>query len=286
MPKKSKKPAKKKASAKQTLVWKRSKPGRPRSKKNAVKKAPRVRKIRVGQARRLPKVSPPKVEALPPLQDISVLQQPNGGEHIVGEAKFQLGPKKNAGEFQAHNLPFEYGKNRVILLVVDPKFVFVYWEVQNDKLHEAITSIGHNAKLTLRFHNIDTNHSWDVIIYERVGNWYLRLDHPEQNLTVEIGMKNDRGDFYTIARSNQLRLPRTGLAPKGPIKWMLVSPSGERVITEIEEYTDADLELLRKILGPYFFDLLKRGKFAAITGSSAENIFTEIQEIQPLNISS
>jgi hypothetical protein len=67
---------------------------------------------------------------------------------------------------------------------------------------------------------------------------------------------------------------------------MLVSPAGEKVITEVEEYTDADLELLKKILGPYFFDLFRRGRFASVTGSSAENIFMNLEEIQPPSLSS
>lgn len=213
-------------------------------------------------------------------------EEPNGGELIVEQSKFELGPRENAGEFQAHNLPFEYGQNRIILLVVDPKFIFVYWEVQHDKMHEALKHVGSNGKLTLRFTNLNNNHVWDVSIYERISNWYLKLDHPGQHLAVEIGMKGDDGRFFTIARSNPMKMPRTGLAKRGPIKWMLVSPTGETVITEIEEYTDADLELLKKILGPYFFDLFRRGRFASVTGSSAENIFTSLEEIQPPSLSS
>lgn len=258
------------------LVWKTRKSKKPSTRRNAsLKKL----QYELEKERMLE-------ERLARLHEKDEEKNPNGGELVVSESKFQLGPKQNAGEFQAHNLPLEYGRNRVILLIVDPKFVFVYWEVQNDKMHEAITAIGQNSKLTLRFKNIDTGHFWDVSIYERVGNWYLKLDHPEQNLIVEIGMKNDRGDFYSISRSNNMKLPRTGLAPKGPIKWMLVSPTGEKVITEIEEYTDADLELLKRILGPYFFDLMQKGKFHTIIGSSAEHIFTEIEEIRAPSISS
>lgn len=283
---KSAKPAKRTKSAKiakpakQTLVWKRSKPGRPKT--GSAKKRVTKKKKAVAAELALQEIG----KASFATTDINALPEKNGGEHIVGEAKFQLGRKENAGDFQAHNIPFEYGHNRIVLLVVDPKFVFIYWEVQSNRMHEALQAIGHNAKLTLRFHELGSGHSWDVSIYERVGNWYLKLGHPEQHLTVEIGMKNDRGAFYPIARSNTMKLPRTGLAKPGPIKWMLVLPTGEKVITEIEEYTDADLELLKKIMGPYFFDLLRRGRFYTILGSSAENIFTEIEEIQLPNLSS
>lgn len=278
-----------------TLVWKRSKAGRPkrpslgarRSRQTtggqapaAKQKKPATHKKNVAEGFTTPLTLPS------PLGGEGVSTEPNGGEMFVGESKFQLGPKENAGDFQAHNIPFDYGLNRIILLVVDPKFAFVYWEVQTDKMHEAISAIGNDAKLTLRFHEVNSSSFWDVSIYERVSNWYLKLAHPERRLWVEIGMKNDRGYFFPIAQSSTMQMPRAGLARPGPIKWMLVSPSGEKVITEIEEYTDADLELLKKILGPYFFDLFRRGRFATITGSSAENIFMSVEEIQPPSLSS
>lgn len=264
----TKKPVKRAKLVKPTLVWKRTRRGRP---KTSLEKTKKKRATKSKQE--LPK----EIASLS-----SIARNDKHNEIQIEQSKFQLGTKQNAGEFQAHNLPFDYGHNRIVLLVVDPKFVFIYWEIQADRMQEANHSLGHNAKLTLRFRNLDTKHWWDVSIYERVGNWYLKLDHPEQNLSVEIGVKNDRGDFYSIASSNIMRLPRSGLARRpGPIKWMLVSPTGEKVITEIEEYTDADFELLKKILGPYFFDLLRKGRFAGIIGSSAENVFTPISGSQP-----
>lgn len=265
--KKKKTAAKKAKKAKPTLVWKRAKRGRPKKQASAAgRRAPRKPKKNL------------LVKKLPMANGQQLATKNNGHELRIEESKFQLGPKQNAGEFQAHNLPLDYGHNRIILLVVGPKFAFVYWEVQPDKMHEAVKRLGKGAKLTLRFTNTDNGHTWDTSVYERVGNWYVKLEQPGQNLTVTIGMKNDAGVFYSIAVSNTMRLPRLGLAKPGPIKWMIVSPSGEKVITEVEEYTDADLELLKKILGPYFYDLMRKGKFGGIAGSSAENIFMNIEE--------
>ncbi len=270
-----------------TIVWKRSKPGRPKKQSSVVGHRPSVKsKKAVARKKNRSEEFTTPLTLPSPLGGEGVSIEPNGGEVFVGESKFHLGPKENAGDFQAHNIPFDYGQNRIILLVVDPKFAFVYWEVQTDKMHEAISAIGNDAKLILRFHEVNSSSFWDVSIYERVGNWYLKLAHPERRLWAEIGMKNDRGYFFPIAQSNTMQMPRTGLARPGPIKWMLVSPTGEKVITEIEEYTEADLELLKKILGPYFFDIFKRGKFSTITGSSSENIFMSVEEIQPPSLSS
>lgn len=204
----------------------------------------------------------------------------------VRETKFDIGVKHNGTAMAEHELPSEYGKDRVILLVVDPNFVFTYWEVRQDSLQEASSRIGHDGKLTLRFYDVGTSYNpeqsnfWDVEVFDRLGNWYLKLAHPEQHICLDIGLKNSRGHFYRIARSNLVKLPQQSLAKPGPIKWMVVTPSGERSISDVEEYTDADLALLKKILGPYFFDLLMRGRLASIAGSSVEAVFFSVEHLK------
>ncbi len=203
-----------------------------------------------------------------------------------GEAsKFNIGVTHNGHAMPERELPAEYGKDRVILLVVDPRFVFSYWEVRQDSMQEANHRLGGDAKLTLRFYDIsrtgkpETSPFWDVEVFDRLGNWYLRLAHPEQHLCLDIGMRDRAGNFHCIARSNVMRLPPQSLAQPGPIKWMVVSPSGEKLLSDSEEYTDADMALLKKILGPYFFDLLMRGRLASIAGSSVEAVFYDVQQL-------
>ena len=214
-------------------------------------------------------------------------------ERKIEESKFDIGVPHNAGAQPSYEIPFEYHKDRAVVLTVDPRFVFTYWEVKPESTHEAMARLGPSAKLTLRFYDVsgtgdpDTSPSWDIEVFDRLGNWYLRLDYPEQHLCMDVGMRNEYGAFYRITRSNYIKLPRQALAAPGPLKWMVVSPDGQKVITDVEEYTDADLELLRKILGPYFFDLLMKGQFASISGSSLEAIFQEISAFRlPMEISS
>lgn len=283
-----------KKTVKSTLVWKRRKPGRPKKAVSgkqfplkAKVKLPAKRTRRITELRRGGPLRPPKSrvadlslrelggDRAPPLQSPDIL--PNHGEQIVEGAKYELGLHKPSA-FKAHNLPFEYGLTKIVLLIVDPGFIFTYWEVEPRRIEEALEKIGYNSRLTLRF--CEPARSFDVEVFERIGNWYLRLNQPEELLTVEIGMKNERGEFFRLASSNTMKLPPQGLAAPGPIRWMIVSPDGEKVITEVEEYTEADLELLKKIMGPYFFELLRRGKFAGLATSSLANVFTEISSIK------
>lgn len=217
---------------------------------------------------------------------VAQVAEGNAGEASITESKFDIGVVHNAQAMPAQEIPLEYGKDQVMLLIVDPTFAFTYWEVRHDALAEAQRELGADARLVLRFYDIthtgdpDTSESWDVEVFDRLGNWYLRLARPQQRLCLDIGLKSSAGRFWRFSRSNAMRLPPQSLAAPGPIKWMVVTPSGEALISNIEEYTDADLSLLKKILGPYFFDLLMRGRFASIAGSSLEAIFYDVEALR------
>lgn len=281
------KPAKNKLAA--------GKPGKKAAAKPAIRKpAP----SKPSTARKKPALRPVHKRPQKRTEELERLSGLQDFEHIVsqisehstdiseGEAsKFNIGVTHNGHAMADRDLPPEYGKDRVILLVVDPRFIFSYWEVRQDSMQDANQRLGGNAKLTLRFYDIsntgrpETSPYWDVEVFDRLGNWYLRLAHPEQHLCLDIGMRDSAGNFHCIARSNVMKLPPQSLAQPGPIKWMVVSPSGEKLLSDSEEYTDADMALLKKILGPYFFDLLMKGRLASIAGSSVEAVFYDVQQL-------
>lgn len=214
-------------------------------------------------------------------------------EHHIEEKKFDIGVPHNAEAMPHFDIPYEYHTDQAIVLTVDPNLVFAYWEITPHAMQQALSKVGPKAKLTLRFYDISKSGDpssapfWDMEVFDRLGNWYLRLDYPEQKLCLDVGMKNDRGHFHCLARSNIIKIPRLALAAPGKLKWMVVSPEGQKIITEVEEYTEADIQLLRRILGPHFFDLLMRGEFASITGSSLEAVFQDVSSLHaPYGVSS
>lgn len=258
----------------------KSKTARPKIKVRTKSAKVTLKKIKPRVERPIPIIKPPQPKTLEQI----ITQTPDyAGEVAAAEAtKFDIGVTHNGGAMPVQDIPYEYGRDRAVILIVDPRFVFTYWEIRGDSLEEARRRIGWDAKLTLRFYDItqgnapEQSHHWDVEVFERLGNWYLRLANPNQLICLDVGLKNSAGHFRCIARSNVMRLPSQSLAKPGPIKWMVVTPAGDRLISDIEEYTDADLALLKKILGPFFFDLLMRGRLASIAGSSLEAVFYDI----------
>lgn len=289
----AKKAAKKKAPKRKARKAAAKKPARP-----AVK-APSLSRKMAGIRRPVPRMHARATKRILSEPDVARMTQPGDIEHILSQisdatrdisaarqTKFDIGVKHNGMAFPEQELPSEYGKDRAVLLVVDPTFVFTYWEIRSESLKEAAKHVGPDGRLTLRFYDVGTSYSpeqsnfWDVEVFDRLGNWYLRLSHPDQNICLDIGVKNAQGHFYRITRSNLVKLPQQSLAKPGPIKWMVVTPSGEKAISDVEDYTDADLALLKKILGPYFFDLLMRGRLASITGSSVEAVFYDVNQLK------
>lgn len=310
-----KKTEKKKPARRPAKPAKPRRPARPAKKTAPRKKSPAVKKARAAK-KAVPKAKPivartrlspavktkrkmegiekalrlsttkPKASKLPVQLELEdIVTHASGGEAdevSITESKFNIGVRHNAQALAMQELPQGYGKDCVALLVVDPRFVFTYWEVNQKTLAHLMGKAGPGAKLTLRFYdttgsaNLDSSPSWDVEVFDRLGNWYLKLTHPEQRLCLDIGIRTASGEFFRIARSNVMKMPAETLARPGPIRWMVVTPAGDKLISDVEDYTDADLELLKKILGPYFFDLLMRGRFASIAGSSIEAIFYEV----------
>lgn len=136
-------------------------------------------------------------------------------------------PKK---EFR---FPPGYGDNRIVLLVRDPWWVFVYWEIRQDREEEIVRKIETAgdlpAKSILRVYDVtDINfngrnaHSFfDIDLKGLANNWYINVADPNRSWLVDIGIVSKKGSFYLLARSNTVRTPRFGMSDKLDAEWMM-----------------------------------------------------------------
>ncbi len=172
--------------------------------------------------------------------------------------------------------PHGYDVNRVVILPVDPKFAFIYWEVRQDTIDSVRHAFG-GGKLTLRvydvtnieFNGYNAHEWWDMEVHHRMGTWYLRHHKSDRNLMVDIGIKSHDGNFHAISRSRAIYFPRDFMVGPGKILWMLVDEFGNKLISDIEDYTDADLELLKKLMGAERFKRFMKGGLDIFLGASA-----------------
>ncbi|HOW17022.1 MAG TPA: DUF4912 domain-containing protein, partial [bacterium] len=177
---------------------------------------------------------------------------------------------------QTEEPPHTYDINKVVILPIDPKFAFIYWEVRQDTIDGVISAFG-PGKLTLRvydvtnieFNGYNAHEWWDMDVHHRFGTWYLRHNKSDRNLMVDIGIRGNDGNFHAIYRSKAIYFPRDFMVGPGKILWMLVDEFGNKLISDIEDYTDADLELLKKIMGADRFKRFMKGGLDIFLGASA-----------------
>ncbi|NQU08850.1 MAG: DUF4912 domain-containing protein, partial [Candidatus Abyssubacteria bacterium] len=81
-------------------------------------------------------------------------------------------------------LPRRYGEDRIVAMVRDPHWLFVYWEITPQSLRRArgeLEGEGADSKLTLRVYDVtgadltgeDANRLFDVVVAGDADNWYI-----------------------------------------------------------------------------------------------------------------
>lgn len=146
------------------------------------------------------------------------------GQTEVGISKF--------GPFFEHehisrtiNLPAGYGKDRIVAMVRDPWWIFVYWEITPQKENELKNEIARRGqnfeRPALRVYNIsgvenfnggNANNYFDIPLKDMAKNWYIDMGFPNNRWCIEIGMLTREGNFYRLARSNIINTPRFGMS--------------------------------------------------------------------------
>jgi len=297
--KRSKKKVKKKIKkkAKKRLV---RKPAKKKPKK-------KTKKAKVKRGRAKPKAVPVgRVSSMKEIEGENIVKATLGFEQLItnisqkDKNKLQRAELEELGlkTFEDLNKPpasSKFATDLTTLLTVAPHFVFTYWEVSPQTIIDTARNVGPDAKLVLRFFDVtDTTDlasapNWDIEIFDRQGNWYLKLENPDQRLFMEVGMRSETGAFTKIGTARTLLMPKQVIGTPGPIKWIETSLPTRKTTTEElvenalsneEEYTVADRDLLKRTLGPYFFDLLMRGRFESIPNSSIEAIFHDLRALR------
>jgi hypothetical protein len=113
-------------------------------------------------------------------------------------------------------LPEEYGEDAIALMTVDPRKLFIYWEVREDTLTKLTGDL--NIRLYdvtgIDFDGTNASSYHDLAVSNRIGSWYLDVN-PEREFVADVGVIDPSGVFTTIARSNKASTPREGKAEEG-----------------------------------------------------------------------
>jgi len=123
---------------------------------------------------------------------------------------------------ESRDLPREYGDTNLTLLIRDPWWAFIYWEISDKVREEHGLPRGHSKRLKIRVYDITDgkqNGFFDVYVHDYTTNWYINLPLPNRRYYAELILE-ENGKDISIVRSNEANSPRISISQETDIEWM------------------------------------------------------------------
>jgi hypothetical protein len=127
-----------------------------------------------------------------------------------------------------------FHETHISLLVRDPEWIFIYWEI-DDETRERFSIQRERADkhLVLRWYDVtdmadfdgtNSHHVMDVDISGSVSSWYQHMPEPGRSWCAEMGNLTADGAFHVVCRSNFVRTPAGRVRePQGEETWLRVA---------------------------------------------------------------
>jgi len=154
-------------------------------------------------------------------------------DEIAGD--FLVAPTPYPKTKQQHpDIPWQYGSDRLVLMVRDPNWLFAYWEITAAKQDEFSQQYGQSAwgssRPVLRVYDVtgvefngnNANNYIDFAISDYVDNWHLEVSRPNSALFVDVGRVFPDGRFITLLRSNIVHTPSMEFSNLIDEEWMWI----------------------------------------------------------------
>jgi hypothetical protein len=177
-------------------------------------------------------VASPEDEPVMPPEPEEPISEDRGGSPTLHEATndVQASPAEPIGMLDDQPLPELYDVDEVVLMPVDPRTVYAYWEVREASVALARTQ-AEGGRLILRI--VAVTASWegpsvetrDIEVNERVGDWFVRDLPPGAVLRAALGWRAATG-FEPLSVAMELSAPVFGPAAIGANELVELTPAG------------------------------------------------------------
>ncbi len=153
-------------------------------------------------------------------------------EVAVERAKFSTPCVPKFSRVIPHEVPTNYGKDKMVLQVRDPWWLHSYWEVTPatyERIRQELGNEFYAAKKSLRVYDVsqiifngsNAHRFFDIEIAQEATNWYIDTGGPGRSWCVDLGLKLPSGKFITILRSNIVQTPMDGPSWVTDEEWMI-----------------------------------------------------------------
>lgn len=132
-------------------------------------------------------------------------------------------------------IPDRYNIDTVVLLPVNPKKEYVYWEVSDKTVNSFCASHGAAASFILKVfaaEGDDDSRELASVKVGKYGNWYFDLYCPDAMMWSEIGMLDSMGNYFTVSSSKKIKMPTDRISDLiDQETWMTVGENIEKIYT-------------------------------------------------------
>jgi uncharacterized protein len=155
------------------------------------------------------------------IKNTNVEEKIEQSKYFVPPRTLEQAPKRE------NDIPHNYGKDKIVLLVRDPRWVHAYWELTENKYNEVRQILGeaiNTSREILRVYDTtqDPWRSFDITVFCSARSWYVNIPNPGSTYLVEIGYLTADGRFIMMARSNSVTTPREGMSDVIDEEWMTI----------------------------------------------------------------
>ena len=160
-------------------------------------------------------------------------------------------------------------KDRIVVMVRDPYWLHLYWELSHQAVQRAEAALGqdwHGARPILRLFDVSSLETTatsetpirTVEIHGGCNNWYLEVTSPPRSFRVDVGYLSRRGQFFVLARSNVVSTPKAGVSDQLDENWSDLNPSSADRIMSMSNGFDATHPANGQELKELFEERLRR----------------------------
>jgi uncharacterized protein len=177
------------------------------------------------------------------------LLKPKSAQHL-DLIKNKLSESKDLA-FRSIGDETESSKDRLVVMVRDPYWLHVYWELTRKSIERAKVALGqhwHGSRPILRLSEVlrdgiavSTRQTIrDVEIHGGVNNWYIDVQQPPKSYQIDIGYLTVGGRFFSLARSNVVTTPNVNSSDTFDKNWTEVAKEFDRIFVLSGGYSEPE----------------------------------------------
>ncbi len=139
-------------------------------------------------------------------------------EHAIDSFASEVSEYAKATDF---DIPEKYGDNRVVILPVNVRTEFIYWELSDEYVRSIYD--GEIQNYTIRVYEAGSETSKELTRFSvrgNLGRYYLSYYAPNRSIFGVLGVIDKNGNFIEILKSNRVTTPGDTISSEQDEVWM------------------------------------------------------------------